>query len=736
MEKKIVKLKSYEEIRKIGADTGYGNIIKGYFTYDEAYCIYNYKDYDDYCLSGVCGEYVSLRFGRDYDVPEHLREMKDMDVQVGDVVTLKNTEDVPSSIRGRKFSVSSVCMGFVGVHLSVVAVPYTWIESVLPTVVTIGDIVGIDECRENDSADSYYQIPANYESLKDDVFTVTRVQPTMQYLVVKSEKLECSYKVAFSYINNIIHCQRSQSIIDNTDIIRRHLDDDKSILFLSKGDKLIVERLVCPMDITYYDLDYTYNKGGVDRSGNYIKAEVLQNIIGDYSIIVPTRKINPGAISSFSNSVFDDYDDYLSNIPSISSYYMPVLRSIINKYIVKYYFYHGKYYKSDDIIDFSKIPWMSIDLKLSYNYESNSITYNGVNHSVRCFIRYYKNKECNDSSVGKMNYFEIVKLKKEFFVGKKLYGLNTCINAHCDSLFMIVEVFDDFISVSDGYTSIDLPYGAVEKKINQRFLGTRLKDFMMDMDEDSFTLLSDVLYPEITEDGEYIQYISPERINRFTDEDFWNKELREKYGTKKKIRKVIVNMFHNLNTKNVDYYLSLISTELEVEFLEGNEIYEAFDSDNLVMESTQGSSCMIDECEEFFDIYRDNARIAVVRNDKGLIIARAMFWEIEDMDGTTYNFMDRVYYSHDLLLIKMKSWARKNGYALLEENTYNSRGIEINKKIYPISSFRIVLESDICDYYQYPFIDSFPVAIGRCLYPRAGARVLQDTCGSYEDIED
>lgn len=745
MEATILRIKTKKEVEEMSLAAGYREIVNGSIYENSVFAICDYSDWEDYTIAGIGGAYVAHKFADEVDtLPEGYTEETDLDVRIGDKIILKDIECIPSELRGKKFSVTYTKFGLICIIDHIIAIPYSWVEECIPSIFTIGDIVTIDKGPSYDSRNYYYSssLRDNYDYyFKDKEFTITRVSPTCQYVELKEGKNGNNrYKVSYAFIKDVIHQERSLSIINNIKIIEDYVKDGGFIFYISPSDKALVERLLYQMSDSF-DMDYVYGASGCEYTCDNSNVKLLQDMIEDYSIIT---KIDDFSIEGFNYSDIDSFDidntknrlfsstDMREHIPSINDYFALDKRNLIYQFILKYYFKNIKYFKADTTIDCSHIKYLTIDNKVKYDFESNRIIYNKKSYVTRDFFKEFIKPENELFTTYRKS--DVVKINKEYFVDKKIYGYNICVSAHKDSLFNVISSTRLTTIISNGYNNIEIPTYIIEETVDYEVIGDSIKKFMSDINTSDIRILGDTLFPEIVDDNEYVEYITPDRISRFNG-DFWNTELRQKYGTKKRIRKVLPLMLPILTNDNIDMFLSLLSTNIEIEFLEGQEILEVFDSENLIMESTQGSSCMIDEDEDYFDIYVDNARVAVIRDNAGKILSRAICWTIEDNDGCEYDFMDRMYYSHDIFLVKMKAWARQNGYAILGENIYNTDEIEIEKEMYPITDFRIHLEVPSSEYETCPFIDSFPIGIGSYLYPRLNARAMQDTCGEYESLE-
>ncbi|MGL5714137.1 MAG: hypothetical protein ACRCX2_14045, partial [Paraclostridium sp.] len=147
-----------------------------------------------------------------------------------------------------------------------------------------------------------------------------------------------------------------------------------------------------------------------------------------------------------------------------------------------------------------------------------------------------------------------------------------------------------------------------------------------------------------TEDGDYIEYITEARLSRF-DGDIYNPELRAKFATKKKVRGVLQSIFPSMGSATMEDIIMLYcSKSANVEILTGKSMKDVFIARNCATTGSMGSSCMRDKSPRTFDIYVDSADgIAIMKNDEGKIILRAILWTLRNVKGDEQKFMDRIY---------------------------------------------------------------------------------------------
>ncbi len=188
---------------------------------------------------------------------------------------------------------------------------------------------------------------------------------------------------------------------------------------------------------------------------------------------------------------------------------------------------------------------------------------------------------------------------------------------------------------------------------------------------------------------------------------FVNKILKRNIFEEFKINDVEIEKFVNLLKSDSHRYEGC-----EFKILEGSDINAYYSENKYHMEDcgpkgTIWSSCMRHtNMSEFFNLYRDSAKMLALFTPDNTIRGRALLWNAFDpIKKVEYKVMDRIYYydeSDTQLFIK---WANDNGYitkAYQDAHNYN---------IFMVNGEYVNLELQVNipegSYESYPYLDTF-----------------------------
>lgn len=194
----------------------------------------------------------------------------------------------------------------------------------------------------------------------------------------------------------------------------------------------------------------------------------------------------------------------------------------------------------------------------------------------------------------------------------------------------------------------------------------------------------------------------------------------------KKARRVISDMllYDNCNSFLIETLFTYVTdhNNIPIEILEGENIYDVFVPDNIVNSGNLARSCMMDKPADFFQIYAENAKCVIMKDEKGKIMIRAMLWDDCIYDSTTdekldIKLIDRVYTANDNLLTIFLMWAKSNGYHTLQNQTYSEvRYVGPETSLAKEMPIYVKLKRNVSEYKNTPYIDTFHIGLGDRLY--------------------
>lgn len=119
------------------------------------------------------------------------------------------------------------------------------------------------------------------------------------------------------------------------------------------------------------------------------------------------------------------------------------------------------------------------------------------------------------------------------------------------------------------------------------------------------------------------------------------------------------HIWNDAKVQEVSNYIKAANAPYDLKLVEGEDIRKYYHQDRNKAVGTLGSSCMRHpNCQKYFDIYVDNAKMLVLLQEgRDVIRARALLWEATD--GT--KIMDRIY-GQDRDYHLFFNWAKENGY--------------------------------------------------------------------------
>ncbi|MGL6023182.1 MAG: hypothetical protein ACRC0F_01055, partial [Cetobacterium sp.] len=215
-------------------------------------------------------------------------------------------------------------------------------------------------------------------------------------------------------------------------------------------------------------------------------------------------------------------------------------------------------------------------------------------------------------------------------------------------------------------------------------ISLRLKAILEEVglyDEEMFTqencVERDRFYLDIATNCESFSYIKADRLNLF-EGDYYNESLRKKYATQTKPGRLIGWMLgRELSYPEARKLRARMfnSDNYEIITVKGDDIAKYYMKDTYEQnKGTLGSSCMAEVPSNFFQLYKDYARMVIVINkNTGDITARSIIFDnVESgVDMGRATFLSRIYSTDDAFEDMIKDWARALGYYVFCGNYAN-----------------------------------------------------------------
>ena len=232
-----------------------------------------------------------------------------------------------------------------------------------------------------------------------------------------------------------------------------------------------------------------------------------------------------------------------------------------------------------------------------------------------------------------------------------------------------------------------------------------------------------------------VSFLPADREPVYTDDGKWGRANRQTGRPGKIFQKLISKEFKQYDWEQfVNRFKATMCCSNNFEIVEGEQITYWYNSDHYYRcEGTLGNSCMkYDECENFFKIYEDNAKMLICTKN-GMLTGRALVWEV---DGVT--LLDRIYTCYDYLencfieyAKERKWWIRANNCLLNNGDNQEWKTPDDNYTESTDREFRIHLK----DHYDYfPYVDSFRYYNGdKCISTNdVFSNYLSNTDGNYD----
>ena len=236
-----------------------------------------------------------------------------------------------------------------------------------------------------------------------------------------------------------------------------------------------------------------------------------------------------------------------------------------------------------------------------------------------------------------------------------------------------------------------------------------------------------------------VSFLPKDKEPIYNEDNTWSRRNRQTGKPGRIFQKLLKKEF---KTRDWEIFTNLFKSELcdcaNFELVEGEDIRKWYlDENYYLVQGTLGNSCMRhSECQPFFDVYVDNAKMLITTKD-GLLTGRAIVWQIGDI-----TILDRIYTCYDYLencfidyAKEHKWWIRENNsllssgddqYWLTPDDDYNSP----NSRCFSLTLSK--------SYDLFPYMDSFRYFDNKnTLYTcsDAGDICLDNTDGSINAVE-
>ncbi len=232
----------------------------------------------------------------------------------------------------------------------------------------------------------------------------------------------------------------------------------------------------------------------------------------------------------------------------------------------------------------------------------------------------------------------------------------------------------------------------------------------------------------VIQDGTpYIEYIPVNKFQEFNF-DYYNKDLRAKYGKRARPIKVLLEIYKtkydDLPQPEIDSLLACLNKEISADFkiVSGKDITKYYSETNY---SSNGIGTLWNSCMRYdvlgrrgaFKLYEENARMLILQEKDGKILGRAIIWDLHGDRFEGRVFLDRIYTTNDAFVGLFTQYAEKNNWIHLKAQTYGEYTFVDKGEIIELSSddnVYVEIKNELNPYTAYPYIDTFFVQNCRC----------------------
>lgn len=224
---------------------------------------------------------------------------------------------------------------------------------------------------------------------------------------------------------------------------------------------------------------------------------------------------------------------------------------------------------------------------------------------------------------------------------------------------------------------------------------------------------------------------------KYVNTNTWRRDGRQTGKPARIIQRLLRNKYKN---RDLEIFNNLLKSEIlncgQFKIVHGDDIAKYYNEDTYFKHTgSLGNSCMrYKECSEYFDIYKDVAKLLICLKDDKLI-GRAIIWELNDKI-----LMDRIYTTDEYIEEQFIEYAKSNNWYYREYNCLLNSG-DIATWMSPDNNYTSSIdlyENIVCpkSYKYYPYIDSFRYfdidTNTISTNPAHGNARMDDTQGSYD----
>lgn len=227
-------------------------------------------------------------------------------------------------------------------------------------------------------------------------------------------------------------------------------------------------------------------------------------------------------------------------------------------------------------------------------------------------------------------------------------------------------------------------------------------------------------------DPSKISYIPANRMDRFEGENYYNNDLREKFGVMSKAGKVLKYLYPDATPQQCEKFTHQWTKDIDMKnftfkIVEGSDILKYYSEDSYSHDGsgTLQASCMkYDNCQNWINLYPHIGikMLCLIDNETDKLIGRALLWDKlkiktigsnslpEDIVNSNLIFMDRIYFTNEPQKSLFINYAIENNYLYKDRQSYDwKETFRFNNELFKLNITREVLYHDD----GFPYVDTF-----------------------------